>query len=102
MEAWPVTPDAGAQPGKLSPADGSGPGQVTRRQTGPLNPTPGRVALVTGAARGIGQAIAAGLAERATRIVHGDIADVSETSDLTGATGHPGATATPRQRSVLD
>jgi NAD(P)-dependent dehydrogenase (short-subunit alcohol dehydrogenase family) len=40
---------------------------------------------VTGAARGIGQAIAAGLAERGARIVLGDIGDVSETSDLIGA-----------------
>ncbi len=45
-------------------------------------PHTGRVALVTGAARGIGQAIAAGLPERGTRIVLGDIGDVSETSDL--------------------
>jgi NAD(P)-dependent dehydrogenase (short-subunit alcohol dehydrogenase family) len=45
--------------------------------------------MVTGAAHGTGQAIAAGLAERGTRIVLGDIDDVSETSDLIGATGHP-------------
>jgi NAD(P)-dependent dehydrogenase (short-subunit alcohol dehydrogenase family) len=44
----------------------------------------GRVALVTGAARGVGQAIAAGVAERGTRIVLGDIDDVSEASDLNG------------------
>ena len=44
---------------------------------------------MTGAARSIGQAIAAALAERGTRIVLGDIDDVSETSDLIGATGHP-------------
>jgi NAD(P)-dependent dehydrogenase (short-subunit alcohol dehydrogenase family) len=50
---------------------------------------------VTGAARGIGQAIAAGLAERGTRIVLGDIDDVSETSDLNGATGHPAVPVTP-------
>ena len=43
-----------------------------------------RVALVTGAAHGIGQAIAAGLAECATRIVLGAIDDVSEASDLAG------------------
>jgi len=36
-------------------------------------PHAGRVALVTGAARGIGQAIAAGLAGRGTRIVPGDM-----------------------------
>ena len=52
-------------------------------------PHTGRVALATGAARGIGQAIPAGLAERGTRIVLGDIDDASETSDLIGATGHP-------------
>jgi NAD(P)-dependent dehydrogenase (short-subunit alcohol dehydrogenase family) len=48
-------------------------------------PHTGRITLVTGAAHGIGQAIA-GLAERGTRIVLGDIDDVSETSDLIGAT----------------
>ncbi len=58
-------------------------------------PHTGRVALVTGAARGIGQAIAAGLAERGTRIVLGDIDDVSEASDLIGATGHPAVPVTP-------
>jgi NAD(P)-dependent dehydrogenase (short-subunit alcohol dehydrogenase family) len=50
---------------------------------------------VTGAAHGIGQAIAAGLAERGTRIVLGDIGDVSETSDLIGAAGHPAVPVTP-------
>jgi NAD(P)-dependent dehydrogenase (short-subunit alcohol dehydrogenase family) len=58
-------------------------------------PHTGRVALVTGAAHGIGQAIAAGLAERGTRIVLGDIDDVSEASDLIGATCHPAAPVTP-------
>jgi len=58
-------------------------------------PHTGRVALVTGAARGIGLAIAAGLAEHATRIALGDIDDVSETSDLIGATGHPAVPVTP-------
>ena len=58
-------------------------------------PHTGRVALVTGAARGIGQAIAAGLAERATRIVPADLDDVNETSDLNGATGHPAVPVTP-------
>jgi hypothetical protein len=43
-----------------------------------------RVALVTGAAHGIGQAIATGLAEHATRIVLGAIDDASEARDLTG------------------
>jgi len=58
-------------------------------------PHAGRVALVTGAARGIGQAIAAGPAGRGARIVLGDIGDVSEASDLTGATGHPAVPVTP-------
>ena len=58
-------------------------------------PHAGRVALVTGAARGIGQAVAAGLAERGARIVLGDIGDVSEASDLIGATGHPAVPVTP-------
>jgi hypothetical protein len=54
-------------------------------------PHTGRLALVTGA-HGIGQAIAAGLAERGTRIVPGDI---DEASDLIGATGHPAVPVTP-------
>src|SRR5258705_2207549 len=58
-------------------------------------PHTGRVALVTGAAHGIGQTIAAGLAERGTRIVLGDIDHVSETSDLISATGHPAVPVTP-------
>jgi NAD(P)-dependent dehydrogenase (short-subunit alcohol dehydrogenase family) len=65
-------------------------------------PHAGRVALATGAARGIGQAIPARLAEHGTRIVLGDN-DVSETSDLIGATGHSGGSGDARrQRSVLD
>src|SRR5690349_7835431 len=58
-------------------------------------PHAGRVALVTGAAHGIGQAIAAGLAERGARIVLGDSGGVSETSDLIGAPGHPAVPVTP-------
>ena len=50
---------------------------------------------MTGAAHGIGQAVAEGLAERGARIVLGDIGDVSETSDLIGATGHPAVPVTP-------
>jgi NAD(P)-dependent dehydrogenase (short-subunit alcohol dehydrogenase family) len=45
--------------------------------------------MVTEAAHGIGQAIAAGLAERGARIVLGDIDEVSEASDLIGTTGRP-------------
>jgi NAD(P)-dependent dehydrogenase (short-subunit alcohol dehydrogenase family) len=50
-------------------------------------PHAGRVALVTGAARGIGQAIAVGLAERGAKVVIGDIEDVTETTELIAASG---------------
>jgi NAD(P)-dependent dehydrogenase (short-subunit alcohol dehydrogenase family) len=46
------------------------------------SPHAGRVALITGAARGIGQAIAVGLAERGACVVLGDIGDTGETVDL--------------------
>src|SRR5580700_11944547 len=46
------------------------------------SPHTGRVALITGAARGIGQAIAVGLAERGASVVLGDIGDTGETVDL--------------------
>jgi NAD(P)-dependent dehydrogenase (short-subunit alcohol dehydrogenase family) len=50
-------------------------------------PRDGRVALVTAAARGIGQAIAVGLAERGASVVLGDIDDRSETTELIAGTG---------------
>jgi NAD(P)-dependent dehydrogenase (short-subunit alcohol dehydrogenase family) len=50
-------------------------------------PHEGRVALVTGAARGIGQAVAVGLAERGASVVLGDIVDMSESQNLVAAVG---------------
>ena len=51
-------------------------------------PHAGRVALVTGTSRGIGQAIAVGLAERGARVVLGDRGDASETIALIADAGH--------------
>ena len=51
-------------------------------------PHAGRVALVTGTSRGIGQAIAVGLAERGAQVVLGDRGDASETIALIAGTGH--------------
>jgi 2-deoxy-D-gluconate 3-dehydrogenase len=43
---------------------------------------------VTGAARGIRQAIAVGLAEPGASVVLGDIDDLTETTELIADTGH--------------
>ena len=47
-----------------------------------------RVALVTGAAQGIGQAIAIALPERGARVIATDLKLPQETVDKIGATGH--------------
>src|SRR6266581_3350924 len=57
-------------------------------------PHAGRVAVVTGAARGIGQAIAVGLAEQGATVVIGDVGDLAETSELIAKVG-TSAMATP-------
>jgi NAD(P)-dependent dehydrogenase (short-subunit alcohol dehydrogenase family) len=48
----------------------------------------GRVALVTGTSRGIGQAIAVGLAERGARVVLADRGDAGETIARIADAGH--------------
>ena len=45
-------------------------------------PHAGRIALVSGAARGIGQAITVGLARQGATVVIADVGDLAETSDL--------------------
>ena len=59
----------------------------------------GRVALVTGTSRGIGQAIAVGLAERGARVVLGDRGDASQTIALIAGTGHE---AVPVRLNISD
>jgi 3-oxoacyl-[acyl-carrier protein] reductase len=54
---------------------------------------------VTGAARGIGQAIAVGLAERGANVVLGDVEDLSETTALIANTG---GTAVPAVLDISD
>ena len=62
-------------------------------------PHAGRVALVTGTSRGIGQAIAVGLAERGARVVLGDRGDASQTIALIAGTGQA---AVPVTRDISD
>jgi NAD(P)-dependent dehydrogenase (short-subunit alcohol dehydrogenase family) len=56
-------------------------------------PHAGRIALVTGAARGIGQAIAVGLARQGATVVIGDVGDLTETSGLIADAGPPAVAA---------
>lgn len=54
----------------------------------------GRTAVVTGAAGGIGQAIAVGLAARGATVVATDVADLGETADRLGSAGDGSRVAT--------
>lgn len=62
-------------------------------------PHAGRVALVTGAARGIGQGIAVGLARQGATVVVGDVGDLAETSELIATAGNP---AMPARLDISD
>ena len=61
--------------------------------TATAKPHAGRIAVVTGAARGIGQAIAVGLARQGATVVVGDVADLAETSALIAEVGDPAVAA---------
>ena len=61
--------------------------------TATAKPHAGRIAVVTGAARGIGQAIAVGLARQGATVVVGDVGDLAETSALIAEVGDPAVAA---------
>jgi NAD(P)-dependent dehydrogenase (short-subunit alcohol dehydrogenase family) len=65
----------------------------------PYEPHAGRIALVTGAASGIGQAVAVGLAQRGATVVATDIADLTETTERIARSG---ATALPATLDISD
>ena len=56
-------------------------------------PHAGRIALVTGAATGIGQAVAVGLAERGATVIVAGHGDLKATTDLIAPTGSPAIAA---------
>ncbi|ARF73229.1 3-oxoacyl-ACP reductase [Kitasatospora albolonga] len=74
-------------------AEAPGPGPVADPLTDPAAPLTGRTALVTGAARGIGAAVASVLARDGARVIALDVPGVREelarTADRLGATALP-------------
>ncbi|MFE7484497.1 3-oxoacyl-ACP reductase [Streptomyces sp. NPDC057552] len=74
-------------------AEAPGPGPVADPLTDPAAPLAGRTALVTGAARGIGAAVASVLARDGARVIALDVPGVREelarTADRLGATALP-------------
>ena len=62
----------------------------------------GRVALVTGASRGIGATIARGLARDGARVIVNCKSSAGEANQVAAAIAHEGGTATPLQANVSD